>query len=117
MLEWEGGRGRVGAEPAHPGARPIRRRRRRPSSRFGLADVEELPFAGGAVGLFGYDLVRPWNRSAEPNPDPLGLPDLALMVCELIVAFDHHKHEVSIIALAFAGEDGSTPPTKRARSS
>jgi anthranilate synthase component 1 len=28
------------------------------------------------------------------------------MVCELIVAFDHHKHEVSIIALAFSGEDG-----------
>src|SRR6185295_5734178 len=42
----------------------------------------------------------------DPNPDPLGLPDLALMVCELIVAFDHHKHEVSIIALAFSGEDG-----------
>jgi len=36
------------------------------------------------------------------------------MVCELIVAFDHHKHEVSIIALAFRGEDGIEPAYDRA---
>ncbi len=36
------------------------------------------------------------------------------MVCELIVAFDHHKHEVSIIALAFAGEDGIDAAYERA---
>jgi anthranilate synthase component I len=74
---------------------------------FELAGGEDLPFAGGAVGLFGYDLVRTVEPLGEPNPDPLGLPDLALMVCELIVAFDHHRHEVSIVALAMApqGDD------------
>ena len=71
---------------------------------FGLADAEGLPFAGGAVGLFGYDLVRTVEPLGPPNPDPLGLPDLALMVPSLIVAFDHHRHEVSIIALAFAAD-------------
>ncbi|MBA2522363.1 MAG: chorismate-binding protein, partial [Solirubrobacterales bacterium] len=74
---------------------------------FRLAGGEELPFAGGAVGIFGYDLVRTVEPLGEPNPDPLGLPDLALMVCELIVAFDHHRHELSIIALAMAGEEGT----------
>ena len=77
---------------------------------FELAGGDELPFPGAAVGLFGYDLVRTVEPLGEPNPDPLGLPDLALMVPELIVAFDHHRHEVSIIALAFSGEhdfDGS----------
>jgi len=69
---------------------------------FELAGGDELPFAGGAVGLFGYDLVRTVEPLGEPNPDPLGLPDLALMVCELIVAFDHHSHEGSIVALAMA---------------
>jgi len=82
--------------------------------RFRLADAEAIPFAGGAVGLFGYDLVRTVEPLGEPNPDPLGLPDLALMVCELIVAFDHHRHEVSIIALAFTGEGGVEPAYERA---
>ncbi len=74
---------------------------------FELAGAEDLPFPGAAVGLFGYDLVRTVEPLGPPNPDPLGLPDLALMVPELIVAFDHHRHEVSIIGLAFAGgEEG-----------
>ena len=70
---------------------------------FELAGGAELPFPGAAVGLFGYDLVRTVEPLGPPNPDPLGLPDLALMVCELIVAFDHHRHELSIIALAMSG--------------
>ena len=74
---------------------------------FELAGGDDLPFAGGAVGLFGYDLVRTVEPLGPPNPDPLGLPDLALMVCELIVAFDHHRHEVSIIALAMSDPDGA----------
>jgi anthranilate synthase component 1 len=77
---------------------------------FELAGADDLPFPGAAVGLFGYDLVRTVEPLGEPNPDPLGLPDLALMVPELIVAFDHHRHHVSIIALAFvAGGDVDGP--------
>ena len=40
------------------------------------------PFAGGAVGFFGYDLVRSVEPLGDPNPDPMGLPDMALMVTE-----------------------------------
>jgi anthranilate synthase component I len=70
--------------------------------RFRVADLDELPpFAGGAVGFFGYDLVRTVERLGEPNPDPLALPDMALMVCELMLAFDHLRHEVSVLAFAF----------------
>ena len=75
-------------------------------SRFQVARAEDLPpFAGGAVGFFGYDLVRTVEPLAEPNPDPLGLPDMALMVCELMLAFDHLKHEVRVLAYAFT-DDG-----------
>jgi anthranilate synthase component I len=64
------------------------------------------PFAGGAVGFFGYDCVRAVERLGEPNPDELGLPDMALMLSDAIVAFDHLKHEVTILANAYVEEDG-----------
>jgi anthranilate synthase component 1 len=64
------------------------------------------PFAGGAVGFFGYDCVRAVERLGEPNPDEIGLPDMALMLSDAIVAFDHLKHEVTILANAYVEEDG-----------
>jgi len=74
---------------------------------FSLAPVEDLPpFCGGAVGFFGYDLVRTFELLGEPNPDPLGLPDMALMVTDLLLVFDHLRHELTIMACAFADDEG-----------
>ena len=66
---------------------------------------EPIPFTGGAVGFFGYDCVRAVERLPEPNPDPVGLPDMALMLSDVIVAFDHLKHTVTILANSYEGED------------
>jgi anthranilate synthase component 1 len=63
------------------------------------------PFAGGAVGMFAYDLVRTVEPLGAPNPDPLGLPDLALMLTDALVAFDHLQRTVTVIANVYAGED------------
>jgi anthranilate synthase component 1 len=63
------------------------------------------PFAGGAVGFFGYDLVRTVEPLGEPNPDVLGLPDLALMLSDVLVVFDHLKHTITILVNVYA-EDG-----------
>jgi anthranilate synthase component I len=54
-------------------------------------------FTGGAVGYFGYDLVRTVEPLGDPNPDELGLPDMALMLSDLLVIFDHLKHTVTIL--------------------
>ncbi len=55
------------------------------------------PFFGGAVGYFGYDLVR----FLEPIPalaaDDLGCPDLVVMFVETVLAFDHHEETLQII--------------------
>jgi anthranilate synthase component 1 len=77
------------------------------ASRHRQAPLPGLPpFAGGAVGFFGYDCVRAVERLSEPNPDELGLPDMALMLSDVIVAFDHLKHETTVLANAYVEEDG-----------
>ena len=75
--------------------------------RYSVAPLEGLPpFAGGAVGLFGYDLVRHAEPSVGPgNPDDVGTPELALMVSDVLVAFDHLRHEVTILANVFVEDD------------
>ncbi len=62
--------------------------------------VDGSPFNGGAVGFFGYDLVRTVEPLGDPNPDLLGLPDMALMLTDALVAFDHLKHTITILANA-----------------
>jgi anthranilate synthase component 1 len=63
------------------------------------------PFAGGAVGMFAYDLVRTVEPLGPPNPDPLGLPDLALMLTDALVVFDHLKRTITVLANAYVEHD------------
>src|SRR5215217_1268798 len=75
--------------------------------RYRIAQLEGLPpFAGGAVGMFGYDLARSAEPSVgEPNPDETGIPDLAVMVTDVLLAFDHLRHEVTVLANVVAEGD------------
>ncbi|HWI21633.1 MAG TPA: chorismate-binding protein [Baekduia sp.] len=67
------------------------------------------PFTGGAVGFFGYDLVRTVETTlGAPNEDVLGLPDLALMIADVLVIFDYVKHTITLLANVSAEDvDGS----------
>ena len=74
--------------------------------RFRPAPLPGLPpFSGGAVGMFAYDLVRTVEPLREANPDPLGIPDLALMLTDALVVFDHLKHTITILANVYAEGD------------
>ena len=66
------------------------------------------------MGFFGYDCVRAVEPLGEPNPDPVGLPDLALMLSDVLVAFDHLKHTVTILANAYLEEDDAHERALRA---
>ena len=66
----------------------------------GGTGADSPPFTGGAVGYFGYDLVRTVEPLGDPPSDPLGLPDMALMLTDVLVAFDHLKHTITILANA-----------------
>ncbi len=75
--------------------------------RYRLAPLDGLPpFAGGAVGMFGYDLARSAEPTiGDPNPDDTGMPELAVMVTDLLLAFDHLRHEVTVLANVVAEGD------------
>jgi anthranilate synthase component 1 len=109
LSEWSGPELSAGAEPSRTEPAPdpyaavaARLRQYRPAPVLGLP-----PFAGGAVGYFAYDLVRTVEPLGKPNPDTLGLPDMALMVTDAMLIFDHLRHELTILACAFVEEDGS----------
>jgi anthranilate synthase component I len=95
VLRWSLG---DAGDPYALAARAVERHRQAP-----LPDLP--PFSGGAVGCFGYDLVRTVEPLGEPNPDPLGVPDLALMLTDALVAFDHLRRELTILSNVYA-DDG-----------
>ncbi|MCU1286197.1 MAG: anthranilate synthase, component [Acidobacteriales bacterium] len=68
------------------------------------------PFTSGAVGYFSYDAVRQLEKIPEIASDDLHMPDCMLMFFNRVLAFDHLRHEIHIIAAA----DVSKEPVKRA---
>ena len=65
------------------------------------------PFTAGAVGFFSYDVVRLIERLPECAADELGVPDACLMFFDQVLAFDHVKKEILLIATADMTRGGS----------
>jgi len=70
-------------------------REHRPASVPGLP-----PFTAGAVGYFAYDVVRLLERIGDHAQDDLSLPDAELMFFDRLLAFDHLRHQIHIVAAA-----------------
>ncbi len=71
-------------------------------ARYQVEEIEGLPrFYGGLVGYFGYDTVRYVEKRlrASTPPDPMGTPDILLMVSEDVVIFDNVKGTMQLISL------------------
>ncbi|MDF1545968.1 MAG: anthranilate synthase component I, partial [bacterium] len=71
--------------------------------------VEGLPrFTGGGVGFFAYDTVRWVEDIPDKNKSQIDLPDMRLGLYSRIVAFDHLRQEIVVIAniLHESGEKG-----------
>jgi anthranilate synthase component 1 len=58
------------------------------------------PFTAGAVGYFAYDAVRQLEKIGEHAKDDLSLPDAELMFFDRLLAFDHLRHQIHIVATA-----------------
>jgi anthranilate synthase component 1 len=58
------------------------------------------PFTAGAVGYFSYDAVRQLEKIGDRARDDLSLPDCELMFFDRLLAFDHLRHQIHIVAAA-----------------
>jgi anthranilate synthase component 1 len=58
------------------------------------------PFTAGAVGYFAYDVIRQLEKIGDHAKDDLALPDAELMFFDRLLAFDHLRHQIHIMATA-----------------
>jgi anthranilate synthase component I len=58
------------------------------------------PFTAGAVGFFAHDAVRQLEKLPSLAKDDQKIPDCVLMFFDRLLAFDHVRHEIYIIATA-----------------
>ncbi len=61
--------------------------------RLSLPEADDLPFAGGAAGYFGYDLGRRIERLPETAVDDEQLPWMAVGIHAWAVVVDHRRRE------------------------
>jgi anthranilate synthase component 1 len=70
-------------------------------ARFKPVAVKGLPrFHGGLVGYVSYDMVREVEDIPDKNPDELKLPLMLFLLTETLLAFDHTRKKLLIIANA-----------------
>ena len=62
-----------------------------------LPEVEGLPFAGGLVGVSGYDVVRLFERLPRSNELQAGMPEAAFVAPASLLVFDHLTRRVALL--------------------
>jgi para-aminobenzoate synthetase component 1 len=60
-----------------------------------------VPFLGGAVGYFGYDLCHFIERLPSTAVDDLELPESYFAFYDAVIAFDHLTRKVYVVATGF----------------
>ena len=71
---------------------------RRLLRRYRLAAAAPIPFSGGAVGYFSYDLCHFIERLPQTATDDLKLPECYLAFYDSAIAFDHLEGRVFLAA-------------------
>lgn len=65
--------------------------------KYEISEEVNLPFVGGAVGYFSYDLNRHLEELPNWAQDDLNLPDLYLAFYDWGIVYDHFKKETSLV--------------------
>ena len=80
----------------------------------GLSAGLDLPFVGGAVGYFGYELAAvTLPRVRCESRDDVGLPDLSLAFVDQVLAYDHAAEQLWMLGLGFGSVASSRAESAR----
>lgn len=74
-----------------------------------------LPFLGGAVGYFGYELCYLLEKLPCRGADDLALPDCYLLFVDSVVIFDHLERKMYISAVGFDADQRAAEAKARRR--
>lgn len=74
-----------------------------------LASIEldwesDLPFCGGAIGFFGYNLAPHAEHGLVPSKGDLIFPDMAIGIYDWAIIQDHHQHCAWLVSLPSCNE-------------
>ena len=61
------------------------------------AAKSDLPFAGGAIGFVGYDMIGLYEDLGQIPQDTIGTPDMHFFIYESYLIFDHKKEKVYVV--------------------
>lgn len=59
--------------------------------------TSNLPFAGGAIGFAGYDMIGVYEEIGRIPQDTIGTPDMHFFIYESYLIFDHKKEKVYVV--------------------
>ena len=63
-----------------------------------VENVTDIPFCGGAVGYWGYDLARRLVHLSEQAQDAEQLPDMAVGIYDWAVVLDHQSKTAQLVS-------------------
>jgi para-aminobenzoate synthetase component 1 len=75
-----------------------------------ITGIPGIPFCGGALGYWGYDLTHSRTKPAERAPHEQNLPDMSVGIYDWAILIDHEEQEARLVSRLQAQETAETLP-------
>jgi len=79
------------------------------------ASTDDIPFLGGAMGYWGYDLTRHMMALPMLEQDSASLPDMSIGIYDWAIVLDHQQKTARLVSLQRFAETKSQLPKVLAR--